>query len=497
MKLSFSLPVLAAVAASAAVDDSFLAIPGGEEPEAGGAEVDVHEEQRDLRGRKKRSKKNELAKGGFAARSGKGGKSKACVPTPEDALDPYDPRRGQQEAASNAFLDCEECIPGDREESICYEEEREGVCTERFGFFSYHCKINDKCYYPPLKKALFKETGAGKCIEHDGLERCWLIHVPRSFCESDGPARLVVDIHGRGGTAYGWRADLSWIRIAEEEGIIVVWPQGEPDLRDPSVYSSSTDTDFDPRPSFNSEGISTMNTNLNRFEEVVDRGCCDPAITLGTDDVGFLRKMVEEVTEEYGIDKSRIYWTGTSNGCALSQTMAVVANDIVAGVACTSHYLFMDSTEFIAKHQDQFEPTPILEIHGYNDFIVPFGDLFGGFHLFNSSSNENLYYSTTEWPGDITSIPRFRTGVFPHYRGSGVTALGNREKWASFNKCSDYKSSYLEGGGAFQCGVPTVPGTLGYFIETSRDCQGDVEVANLVVERGGHSPWGQFYPKNV
>lgn len=81
------------------------------------------------------------------------------------------------------------------------------------------------------------------------------------------------------------------------------------------------------------------------------------------------------------------------------------------------------------------------------------------------------------------------------FSGKPSSALGNREKWASFNKCSDYKSSYLEGGGAFQCGVPTVPGTLGYFIETSRDCQGDVEVANLVVERGGHSPWGQFYPK--
>ena len=70
-----------------------------------------------------------------------------------------------------------------------------------------------------------------------------------------------------------------------------------------------------------------MNTNINRFEEkIVDRGCCDPTITLGTDDVGFLRKMVEDVTAEYDIDNSRVYWTGISNGCSMSQTMAAVVS---------------------------------------------------------------------------------------------------------------------------------------------------------------------------
>ena len=66
-----------------------------------------------------------------------------------------------------------------------------------------------------------------------------------------------------------------------------------------------------------------MNTNINRFENIVltgHWGCCDPAITLGTDDVGFLRKMVEDVTAEYGIEKSR------SNGCSMSQTMAAVVS---------------------------------------------------------------------------------------------------------------------------------------------------------------------------
>ena len=154
---------------------------------------------------------------------------------------------------------------------------------------------------------------------------------PRPLCDIIGSKEWVdtivhQDVHGRGGTAYGWRALRNgWLEKAEEEGFIVVWPQGTQDFRDPSVYSSSTDMGFDPRPSFNSGGVSTMNTNINRFEEdITKRGCCNPAITLGTDDVGFLRKMVEDVTAEYGIDKSRVYWTGISNGCSMSQTMAAV-----------------------------------------------------------------------------------------------------------------------------------------------------------------------------
>ena len=187
----------------------------------------------------------------------------------------------------------------------------------------------------------------------------------------------------------------------------------------------------------------------------------------------------------------------------------------------------MDSTEFIAKHQDRFVPTPILEIHGYNDWIVPFGDIYGGYtvqHPFFYPGTEIPYFSfefsgetinpgdyfhlsTGEWPGYIPIV-----NVRPQYKGSGITgrsarhelllfamkqshtrylvfrktssALGNREKWASFNKCSDYKSPYLKGGDAFQCGVPVVEGsTKGYFIETSRDCHGDVEVVNVVIER--------------
>jgi len=263
--------------------------------------------------------------GKLEAKSGKGGKSSSkggeCVPTPEDAFaafGPYDPRGGDAETASNAFLDCDLCIPEDGKESICFEDER--GCD---GTKTYNCRIDDKCYYPPLKKALFTETGAGKCIEHDGLDRCWLIHIPKSFCERDGPTRLVVDIHGRGGTAYGWRALRNgWLEKAEDEGFVVVWPQSAQDFRDPSVYSG-----FDPIPSYNSGGVSTMNTNINRFEENIrDRGCCDPAITLGTDDVGFLRKMVEDVTAEYDIDNSRVYWTGISNGCSMSQTMAAVVS---------------------------------------------------------------------------------------------------------------------------------------------------------------------------
>ena len=118
--------------------------------------------------------------GKLEAKSGKGGKSSSkggeCVPTPEDAFaafGPYDPRGGDAETASNAFLDCDLCIPEDGEESICIEDNR----VRRFGEFSvrgclgsngYNCRIDDKCYFPPLKKALFTETGASNTTGSKG-----------------------------------------------------------------------------------------------------------------------------------------------------------------------------------------------------------------------------------------------------------------------------------------------------------------------------------------
>lgn len=54
------------------------------------------------------------------------------------------------------------------------------------------------------------------------------------------------------------------------------------------------------------------------------------------DDVGFLREVLYRVQATNAVDSSRIYWAGHSNGCAMAQSMADVASDIVTAVGCAA-----------------------------------------------------------------------------------------------------------------------------------------------------------------
>lgn len=184
------------------------------------------------------------------------------------------------------------------------------------------------------------------------------------------------------------------------------------------------------------------------------------------DDIGFLRKMVDDVTAEYGINKHKhVYWSGLSNGCAMAQMMAAEAPDIVAAVACTSHYLMKYPTEFVPLLQDNYlknGPVPVLEIHGSSDDVVGFG-----------------------YPTGV-ALP---TG--PWYKDTGITAFGNRETWASMNMCKDYLSqvnSNLDGSASL-CTVPASGGIAQYTIETSTKCLGGAEASLLAVLDVGHVPY--------
>ncbi|KAL7549924.1 hypothetical protein ACHAWF_013179 [Thalassiosira exigua] len=399
--------------------------------------------------------------GSTAGKSGK--KSSACsvTPTPVPAPMPTMPTV-PNDNSHLSYENCDVCDLG-KGGAPCVKLSTSPAC--RSADRGPSCIAADgQCYRTPFKKSAFTN-----CINFNGLDRCWIQHVPKNFCKTR-PAKLVIDIHGRFGSAEGWRNFSGWLKKSEEEGFMAVWPQGTQ-----IPYGQDLAT------SFNGGATSTMNVNFQLVNELELRGCCDPALTAGIDDVGFLRAMVDVITKEYGIDKRRhVYWTGVSNGCTLSQRMAAEANDIVAAVACTSHYLMKDSTEFISRFQDQYmkKPVPILEIHGSADPIVWYGNVCGQW-----GSN---------WPGLITDEAGQWTGEYPFYKGTGITGPANREKWASFNKCSDYLSR-LAGGEASLCSVPESGEIKSYVIESSRMCRDGAEVANLVIIGAGHVP----YPSSV
>ena len=137
------------------------------------------------------------------------------------------------------------------------------------------------------------------------------------FCQYDS-CPLLIDMHGRG-VSVELQDDLSdYPRITDEDHVILVHP----------------------------EGIG-WGWNFG--------WCCSEE-----DDVGFLLKLIDTLIENRSADGDRVYMTGWSNGCYMSQEMASVASNRITAIACMAGY-----TEE-PVHPD-YSAVPIMEIHG------PFG----------------------------------------------------------------------------------------------------------------------------
>lgn len=196
-------------------------------------------------------------------------------------------------------------------------------------------------------------------LVHDGLFRSWEMFVPEGIEEK---VPLLVDMHGYAMRPGQQRRVSKFEELAKEEQFIAVWPEG--------LYRS-------------------WNSGTQ---------CCDPAENDGLDDVGFIRALVEKVAKEHPVDLSRVYATGLSNGSAMSQRLAIEAGDLFAATASMSFFLLIEDPE-----PGNYNPIPVMFIHGTNDMIVP--------------------YHTSHFPG----------------------AQDNFERWKSLNNCTDVKESWREG----------------------------------------------------
>eukprot|EP00439_Symbiodinium_sp_Y106_P056738 s1135_g7.t7 len=135
-------------------------------------------------------------------------------------------------------------------------------------------------------------------IQHDGAEREFKVYLPSNSIYTG----LFLMHHG-------WTEDMDSActygeiqKYAEEYGFVGVCPQG---LR----YGN---------------GETGWNVGT----------CCAGADTAGTDDLGFIRKVVEFVNAEVSIPAGRTYAGGFSNGCALSFRLACELSDVIFGVGC-------------------------------------------------------------------------------------------------------------------------------------------------------------------
>jgi polyhydroxybutyrate depolymerase len=85
-----------------------------------------------------------------------------------------------------------------------------------------------------------------------------------------------------------------------------------------------------------------------------------------TDDLGFLRAMLDRLASEGLIDPARVFFTGASNGGAMTLRVICQAPELVAGAAV----VIMNQP--VGTDCPDGPPVPLLFIHGADDPLVPF-----------------------------------------------------------------------------------------------------------------------------
>lgn len=166
-------------------------------------------------------------------------------------------------------------------------------------------------------------------MTYAGTERGYYLHVPARVAASRARVPLVVSLHGGGGNGRIHAMMTGFTAKAEKEGFIVVYPDG-------------------------SGGLETSLLTWNATH------CCAYAMRNQTDDVGFIRALLDKLATELPIDTSRVYATGLSNGGMMAHRLGIELSDRIAAIAPVISSLFGDEPPPSA-------PVPAIIINGGMD----------------------------------------------------------------------------------------------------------------------------------
>ena len=173
------------------------------------------------------------------------------------------------------------------------------------------------------------QTNTRKCsFTHNRVLREYYVYTPSSYTPSSNSPLLFV-FHGYGSSATNILYYSNFQGLAEQDGYILVYPQG-------SLLNGVTH--------WNVGGWTVGST---------------------VDDVSFTEDIIDIITNEYYINTDRIYSTGMSNGGYMSYGLACNSTKFAAIASVTG-----SMTPEIDNNCAPDHPTPILQIHGLQDFTV-------------------------------------------------------------------------------------------------------------------------------
>lgn len=164
-----------------------------------------------------------------------------------------------------------------------------------------------------------------RTLRHEERDRRYVVEFP----DAPGPRPAVFVFHGAGGTAERVRGYVNL--TLSEQGWVEVYPDAIGGLW--------------------SDGRAALSGGLLR------RG----------NDIGFVRALVDELVAEGRVDPGRIFFTGPSNGGAMTLLVLCQAPELAAGAAVAI------MTQPVGLDCPPGPPVPLMFVLGTHDPLIPFG----------------------------------------------------------------------------------------------------------------------------
>ena len=176
-------------------------------------------------------------------------------------------------------------------------------------------------------------VGMKKCdLSHDNINRFYYIYTPNNL-DTNESIPVLFAFHGYGSSALRPLSYTNYFSLADSENFVVIYPQG-----------ATTPT-------------------LSAHWNVGGWTSKSPI-----DDLDFVDTVISLIKDKMQIDETRIYSSGMSNGGYMGYHLACNLSSKFAAIASVTGSMTNDTF----NDCNPMHPTPILQIHGLLDFVVPY-----------------------------------------------------------------------------------------------------------------------------
>ena len=165
-------------------------------------------------------------------------------------------------------------------------------------------------------------------INHDGLERQYLIYIPNSY-NGQSKLPLMINFHGFGGEVNDHLAYTDMRSLADSENFILIYPQGS-----------------------ELGGYSHWNAALNGGDNKST-----------VDDLGFVEALINLHSDI--VNLKRVYAVGYSNGGMMSYALACYKSNLIAAIGSVSGSMLQ--TDCTPSHS-----IPLIKLHGTSDSVISY-----------------------------------------------------------------------------------------------------------------------------